>query len=49
MGYFSTPKGYEVDHIIPLSQGGADSRYNMQLLTREAHRAKTATEATRGL
>jgi len=43
-GYNSTPYGYEVDHIIPLSQGGSDAPYNMQLLTVSQHRAKTARE-----
>lgn len=46
-GYSTTPRGYEVDHIVPLSRGGADASYNMQLLTIEAHRAKTSAEAAR--
>lgn len=43
-GYNKTPKGYEVDHIVPLSQGGTDSPSNMQLLTKEQHRQKTKAE-----
>jgi hypothetical protein len=43
-GFNSVPEGYEVDHIIPLSQGGSDSPYNMQLLTVEQHKIKTAKE-----
>ncbi len=43
-GYNSTPYGYEIDHIIPLSQGGTDDTYNMQLLTVSQHKAKTARE-----
>lgn len=43
-GYSSVPDGYEVDHIIPLSQGGSDSPDNMQLLTVEQHKEKTASE-----
>jgi hypothetical protein len=43
-GYLQTPAGYEVDHIIPLSQGGSDAPYNMQLLTVQQHRIKTARE-----
>lgn len=43
-GYSRTPAGYEVDHIVPLSRGGADAAYNMQLLPKSAHRAKTARE-----
>lgn len=31
------PKGYEVDHIIPISLGGTHHRDNLQYLTREAH------------
>lgn len=46
-GYTSTPYGYEIDHIIPLSQGGSDAPSNMQLLTIEQHRAKTARERAR--
>lgn len=43
-GLEQVPYGYEVDHIIPLSKGGADSPSNMQLLTIEAHARKTAME-----
>lgn len=43
-GYERTPKGYEIDHIIPLSQGGSDDPRNMQLLTVRQHKAKTALE-----
>lgn len=34
-GYSKTPIGYEIDHIIPLSEGGTDDPSNMQLLTIE--------------
>jgi len=43
-GYSSTPAGYEVDHVVPLSRGGPDATYNMQLLPTSVHRAKTAQE-----
>ena len=43
-GYDSTPYGYEIDHIIPLSQGGTDDPSNMQLLTIGQHKEKTARE-----
>lgn len=35
------PKGYEVDHRVPLCAGGADRPSNMQLLSKEVHKAKT--------
>lgn len=44
LGYDEVPEGYEVDHRIPLSQGGSDTPDNMQLLTIEQHTAKTASE-----
>jgi 5-methylcytosine-specific restriction endonuclease McrA len=43
-GYKRHPDGYEVDHIIPLSEGGTDDPSNMQLLTKEQHSFKTANE-----
>lgn len=43
-GYTSTPYGFEIDHIIPLSEGGTDDPSNMQLLTKEQHAKKTAKE-----
>lgn len=43
-GYSKTPKGYEVDHIIPLSKGGQDVPSNMQLLPKEVHKQTTASE-----
>lgn len=46
-GYSRAPEGYEVDHIVPLSHGGRDATYNMQLLPKAAHRAKTARERAR--
>ncbi len=32
--------GYEVDHIVPLSKGGTNYPYNLQLLTKECNRRK---------
>lgn len=46
-GYTGTPRGYEVDHIVPLSRGGADAAYNMELLSTEVHHAKTRAERSR--
>ncbi len=40
-GLKSVPKGYQVDHKIPLYAGGKDDPSNMQLLTKEQHRIKT--------
>ena len=48
LGLKEVPEGYEVDHIIPLSQGGSDDPSNMQLLTVEQHAQKTARERARG-
>jgi hypothetical protein len=44
-GLTKIPKGYQVDHIIPLWKGGSDTPDNMQLLTLEEHHKKTAQEA----
>ena len=46
-GYKDTPEGYEIDHIIPLSEGGTDDPSNMQLLTVAEHRSKTSQEASK--
>jgi 5-methylcytosine-specific restriction endonuclease McrA len=47
LGYDRVPAGYEVDHIVPLSRGGADEPYNMRLLTESEHHQKTAREQSR--
>lgn len=36
--------GYQVDHIMPLCAGGADSPANMHWLSIEDHRRKTAND-----
>jgi 5-methylcytosine-specific restriction endonuclease McrA len=38
--YKNCPEGYEVDHIIPLSKGGAHSLSNLQYLTITENRRK---------
>lgn len=38
----------EVDHRIPLSQGGTDSLSNLSAINRDCHRAKTQREAAAG-
>ena len=44
-GLTKVPKGKEVDHKVPLADGGSDSVRNMQLLTEKQHATKTAREA----
>lgn len=44
IGFSRVPYGFQVDHIIPLSNGGSDDPSNMQLLTIQQHRRKTAIE-----
>jgi 5-methylcytosine-specific restriction endonuclease McrA len=39
--YLNCPHGYEVDHIIPISKGGAHSLENLQYLTKEENRRKS--------
>ena len=39
--YLDCPCGYEVDHIIPISKGGAHSLDNLQYLTKEENRRKS--------
>ncbi len=44
-GLDSVPAGYEVHHIIPLCQGGADTPDNMILLSAEEHARVTAAHS----
>ena len=44
-GLTKIPKGKEVDHKVPLVDGGPDTVRNLQLLTEKQHAAKTASEA----
>jgi len=39
------PKGKEVDHKVPLIDGGSDTVRNLQLLTKKQHADKTEREA----
>lgn len=41
-GFSEQPDGYEVHHIIPLSEGGADSTDNMVLIREDQHNYITA-------
>ena len=42
------PGGTEVDHVIPLSEGGADAEENLRPIHRDCHRIKSQEEAKRG-
>jgi 5-methylcytosine-specific restriction endonuclease McrA len=39
--YLNCPKGYEVDHIIPISKGGLHTLENLQYLTAIENRKKS--------
>jgi 5-methylcytosine-specific restriction protein A len=41
-GFFT--RAVEVDHVIPLHQGGKDDATNLQSLCRECHERKTRTD-----
>ena len=43
-GYPHGRKGYVIDHIVPLSKGGADAPSNMQWQTKDAAKAKDKWE-----
>lgn len=36
LGLIHTPPGMQVDHIVPLSKGGADKTWNMQLIPKDS-------------
>jgi 5-methylcytosine-specific restriction protein A len=38
---------HQVDHVVPLWEGGADVDANLQAINAECHRLKTAAEAER--
>ncbi len=44
-GLTKIPTGKEVDHKVPLEDGGSDTVRNLQLLTNKQHSDKTAREA----
>jgi 5-methylcytosine-specific restriction endonuclease McrA len=43
----STGVQYDVDHIIPLFEGGLHHPNNLQIITHEEHLMKTAEENSR--
>ena len=44
-GLTKIPKGKEIDHKVPLVDGGSDTVRNLQLLTEKQHADKTKREA----
>ena len=46
-GLKKIPSGYQIDHIKPLSEGGSDTPSNMQLISVDQHKRKTARERTK--
>lgn len=40
--YKNCPEGHEVDHIVPISKGGAHSLSNLQYLTSKDNKRKSA-------
>ena len=38
---------HEVDHVVPVWEGGGDERTNLQAINRDCHARKTAAEAAR--
>jgi 5-methylcytosine-specific restriction protein A len=39
----------EVDHIVPIAEGGTDDMSNLQAQNRHCHKRKTKAEAARGV
>lgn len=48
-GLGRVPRGKEVDHKIPLSEGGSDTLRNLRLIKETSHGQKTRQEARRRL
>ena len=46
-GLTKVPRGKQVDHKIPLKDGGTDTLWNLHLIKKSSHRKKTASEARR--
>jgi hypothetical protein len=44
---FTTGIQYDVDHIVPLFEGGLHHPYNLQIISHEEHLKKTAEENSR--
>ena len=46
-GLTKVPRGKEIDHKVPLKDGGTDTLRNLHLIKKSSHRKKTASEARR--
>jgi 5-methylcytosine-specific restriction endonuclease McrA len=46
-GLTKVPRGKEVDHKVPLKDGGSDTLRNLHLIKKTTHKRKTAMEARR--
>lgn len=46
-GQVGNAEDLEVDHVIPLGEGGADEDHNLAPIHKDCHREKTAAEAGR--
>lgn len=46
--YFKDGDVWEIDHILPRSQGGKDNLANIQLLHRHCHDTKTVNDSSHG-
>lgn len=44
-GLTKVPRGKEVDHKIPLKDGGTDTLWNLHIIKKSSHKKKTASEA----
>jgi len=44
-GLKKVPRRKEIDHKVPLSEGGSDSLRNLRLIKEKTHRQKTKREA----
>lgn len=46
-GFKKVPRGKQIDHKVPLSEGGSDSLQNLRLIKKKIHKQKTKQEARR--
>lgn len=43
----SIKPAHEVDHVVPLAEGGTDAAHNLRAINRECHKKKTAREGNK--